>query len=113
MMLAERTMEETKYECSKCGKGFPRQHRLNKHMKTHTKPYKCLVSMPRATPDRCPAEFAEKKDLLRHRNTNHVRVDGPYKCPDCGEKLGRSDYVSRHLNESYRMRKGGKQAPCR
>ncbi|KAG7040044.1 hypothetical protein JMJ77_0010323, partial [Colletotrichum scovillei] len=49
--------------------GFPKKYMLNKHLKTHTKPVKCLVHMPRAVPDRCSEGFTDKRELNRHRNT--------------------------------------------
>ncbi|OHE99939.1 hypothetical protein CORC01_04840 [Colletotrichum orchidophilum] len=64
--------------------------------------------MPRAIPDRCPARFADKRDLERHHNTTHLRIDGGYECPDCGTKLERSDHLSRHLKKPCKKTRVGR-----
>ncbi|KAK1676423.1 hypothetical protein BDP55DRAFT_104356 [Colletotrichum godetiae] len=111
MDLAVRILEETKYGCNFCRVEFPKKYLLNKHLKMHTKPYKCLVHMPRAVPDLCPKGFSNSRDLKRHRDTTHGRVNEGYPCPNCSKKLARPDYIPRHLKRgACKSTKGSRNA---
>lgn len=71
-------------ECDICGKTFPTQKKIRRHMKIHstTKPHACTS---------CSATFADSSNLSQHlkRHTGELRnVEGkPLSCKDCGKRF--------------------------
>lgn len=67
--------------CQQCGKQYPRLCDLNKHLKAHTRPFKCPVEACKYHLLGWPTE----KELDRHRNDKHSMEPRTYSClyPPC------------------------------
>ena len=67
--------------CQWCGKQYPRLCDLNKHLKAHTRPFKCPVEACKYHLLGWPTE----KELDRHRNDKHSIEPRTYSClyPPC------------------------------
>jgi hypothetical protein len=84
--------ERTSFTCDQCSREFPAQGLLNRHLKSHSKPYKC---------EKCEKGFALKLDLLRHAKARHVDRSTYYDCPNagCSFKSPRRDNLARHQRQ--------------
>ncbi|KAF2792873.1 hypothetical protein K505DRAFT_48715 [Melanomma pulvis-pyrius CBS 109.77] len=88
--------------CKHCGKIFPRQCDLNKHMKLHIRPYRCLVKD-------CPKSwsgFIQQSHLDRHMNAVHreqLSESVEYHCPkeNCRMQTWRKDGMTRHIKTQH------------
>lgn len=89
--------------CPKCDSAFYRTCDYNKHLKKHTRPFKCAH-------DGCTMEFQYNKDLTRHNLNMHQT--GPkvlYCCPlkTCkasnsgGHGFVRKDNLRRHIKNQH------------
>lgn len=67
--------------CQQCGRQYPRLCDLNKHLKAHTRPFKCPVEACKYHLLGWPTE----KELDRHRNDKHSMEPRTYSClyPPC------------------------------
>lgn len=78
-----RDMERTDgpHVCQQCGRQYPRLCDLNKHLKAHTRPFKCPVEACKYHLLGWPTE----KELDRHRNDKHSMEPRTYAClyPPC------------------------------
>ncbi|XP_077142243.1 uncharacterized protein LOC143806145 [Ranitomeya variabilis] len=79
--------EEKPHTCPECGKGFPYNGCLVKHLRTHTgeKPYTC---------NECGKCFAHSSTLTCHIRTH--TGERPYLCPQCGKGFTSQSHVTRH-----------------
>lgn len=67
--------------CQYCGRQYPRLCDLNKHLKAHTRPFKCPIEACKYHLLGWPTE----KELERHRNDKHSMEPRTYSClyPPC------------------------------
>ncbi|GBN83833.1 Zinc finger protein 436 [Araneus ventricosus] len=80
-------LDDGRFVCQICGKGFGRKNHLVSHYRTHTgeKPFDC---------DKCGKRFGRSSDLARHRLIH--TGEKPFVCDKCGKTFGRSNYLARH-----------------
>jgi len=86
-----------KYGCEQCPRTFSKRHQLNRHLRTHTKPFKC--DQPG-----CSASFAEKRGRDRHTKSRHdsfATDKDIVKCRFCKYTSTRPDAVQRHLRKKH------------
>lgn len=81
------------YECSYCGKQWPCQSQLRRHVKIHTgeRPHKC--------PD-CGKSFSNSSNLSQHKRVH--TGERPYSCKDCGKSYRRRASLVQHERETCR-----------
>ncbi|XP_026578927.1 zinc finger protein 165-like [Pseudonaja textilis] len=81
------------YECSYCGKRWPCQSQLRRHVKIHTgeRPHKC--------PD-CGKSFSNSSNLSQHKRVH--TGERPYSCKDCGKSYRRRASLVQHERETCR-----------
>nr|XP_028576049.1 zinc finger and SCAN domain-containing protein 23-like isoform X1 [Podarcis muralis] len=81
------------YECSYCGKRWPCQSQLRRHVKIHTgeRPHKC--------PD-CGKSFSTSSNLSQHKRVH--TGERPYSCKDCGKSYRRRASLLQHERETCR-----------
>ncbi|KAM3911151.1 uncharacterized protein RB166_019840 isoform 2-T2 [Leptodactylus fuscus] len=79
--------DEKQHVCPECGKSFPYNGCLVKHLRTHTgeKPYACTE---------CGKCFAQTSTLNCHKRTH--TGERPYICPQCGKGFTSQSHVVRH-----------------
>jgi predicted RNA-binding Zn-ribbon protein involved in translation (DUF1610 family) len=84
--------ERTSFTCDQCHREFQAQGQLNRHLKSHSKPYKC---------EKCDKGFALKLDLVRHAKARHIDQSTYYDCPNagCSFKSPRRDNLARHQRQ--------------
>jgi len=93
------------HECQACQKSFRRQRDLKKHIKTHTRPYKCTHSgcnyhmegFP--TWRECDRHMATHLEQSAGRHLGYCPVKG---CPK-SQRLQRSDNLARHMKAKHRL----------
>ncbi|XP_066437350.1 zinc finger protein 569-like isoform X2 [Eleutherodactylus coqui] len=97
--------EEKQHVCPECGKRFPYNGCLVKHLRTHTgeKPYAC---------NECGKCFAQTSTLNCHKRTH--TGERPYVCPQCGKGFTSQSHVVRHqaihnVNRSFLCNGCGKE----
>ncbi|TRY89135.1 hypothetical protein DNTS_018069 [Danionella cerebrum] len=123
----EPTSKAKRFQCSHCGKGFPRIQHLNEHVRTHTgeKPFQCRVCGKAFIRERnlkthlvvhdevkafhcviCLKDFARLASLKRHQRAFHpgedVGTDGKFLiCVQCGRNFERElgDHELKHTGE--------------
>ncbi|GBO20403.1 Zinc finger protein 316 [Araneus ventricosus] len=80
-------LDDERFVCPRCGKGFGRKDLLVSHYRTHTgeKPFDC---------GECEKRFGRSSDLARHRLTH--TEEKPFVCDKCGKRFGRSCNLARH-----------------
>ncbi|PVH81611.1 hypothetical protein DL98DRAFT_623639 [Cadophora sp. DSE1049] len=90
--------------CKYCHRSFSKPHQLNRHLKSHERPFKCLLPG-------CPSRgFQYRKDLTRHVQEQHPEQSQgsarEFFCPhkwckysqETGKKrFARADQLARHM----------------
>nr|XP_034963898.1 uncharacterized protein LOC118081515 [Zootoca vivipara] len=81
------------YECSYCGKKWPCQSQLRRHVKIHTgeRPHKCTD---------CGKSFSTSSNLSQHKRVH--TGERPYSCKDCGKSYRRRASLLQHERETCR-----------
>ncbi len=100
------------HRCRSCTKSFRRVCDLNKHEKSHTRPYKCHV--PRCLyVDR---GWPTSKELERHINDKHAKNPRSFPClfPPCPYHSKRESNCKQHMEKAHgweyvRSKPGGKR----
>ncbi|GBM98376.1 Zinc finger protein with KRAB and SCAN domains 3 [Araneus ventricosus] len=108
-------LEDGRFVCPRCGKGFGRKNNLVRHYRTHTgeKPFACdkcekgfgrkdhLVIHYRTHTgekvfacDKCVKIFSQSNDLARHRRTH--TGEKTFACDKCEKTFGKSNDLARH-----------------
>ncbi|KAF2032070.1 hypothetical protein EK21DRAFT_87451 [Setomelanomma holmii] len=84
----------TLHICSNCGKHFETQGQLNRHVKTHSKPYQC---------DECEKSFALNADLKRHKASHASAQEAACHCEveGCDFETLRRDNLRRHMKNQH------------
>ncbi|XP_048345184.1 zinc finger and SCAN domain-containing protein 30-like [Sphaerodactylus townsendi] len=79
------------YECSYCGKRWPCQSQLRRHVKIHTgeRPHKCMD---------CGKSFSTSSNLSQHKRVH--TGERPYICKDCGKSYRRRASLVQHERET-------------
>ncbi|XP_060094599.1 uncharacterized protein LOC132571824 [Heteronotia binoei] len=79
------------YECSYCGKRWPCQSQLRRHVKIHTgeRPHKCTD---------CGKSFSTSSNLSQHKSVH--TGERPYICKDCGKSYRRRASLVQHERET-------------
>ncbi|GBN32087.1 Zinc finger protein 672 [Araneus ventricosus] len=92
-------LDDGRFVCPRCGKGFGRKNNLVRHYRTHSgeKPFAC---------DKCQKTFGKSNDLARHRRTH--TGEKPFDCDKCEKRFGRKDHLVTH----YRTHTGEKPFAC-
>lgn len=88
-----------RYHCETCTRSFQKRYQLNRHKKTHTRPFKCEAP-------NCPEAFAERRDLKRHIKARHISLVRPanlVKCHRCDFTAKRADSVKRHVRSQHQV----------
>jgi uncharacterized C2H2 Zn-finger protein len=85
--------------CPECGKEFKRQCDLNKHEKTHSRPWKC-------TEESCKYHnygWPTKKENERHYNDKHSPTPSLYKCnfKPCPYSSKRESNYKQHMEKEH------------
>ncbi|PVH80355.1 hypothetical protein DL98DRAFT_532139 [Cadophora sp. DSE1049] len=93
------TTSEGSFNCSFCAQTFAQKCLLNRHINTHTKPYKCLFR-------NCTERRATNRDLKRHMVV-HDPVSAPaFLCTEQGcvytvKGFKRKDNLKRHMKNIH------------
>ncbi|KAK5664198.1 hypothetical protein OQA88_414 [Cercophora sp. LCS_1] len=100
--------------CSQCRKSFPRLCDLNKHAKSHSRPFKCTVTSCKYHEHGWPTA----KELERHVNDKHSRTPRTFKCiyQPCTYESKRESNCKQHMEKKHgwvyhRSKSNGKQVP--
>lgn len=82
--------------CDECGKTYQRERDLNRHLKTHERPFTCKF-------DYCDRRFALNKDCRRHEEEVHRTKEAMecYAKYDCKFKSTREDTLRRHMKNVH------------
>lgn len=107
------------FHCQSCGKQYTRHCDLNKHIKTHSRPFKCPVEACRYSTFGWPTE----KELDRHYNDKHSKEPQTFAClwHDCNYSSKRESNCKQHMEKVHgyhyvRSRTGNKDEdtvkPC-
>lgn len=87
------------HTCDDCGKEFKRQSDLTKHLKTHSRPWKCTVEKCKYFDLGWPTE----KERNRHINDKHSDSPAQYKCsyPTCKYASKRESNLKQHMEKVH------------
>lgn len=85
--------------CQQCGKKYARACDLNKHFKTHIRPFKCPVQVCRYHISGWPTE----KELDRHYNDKHSEEPSVFSCPwqACTYTSKRESNCKQHMEKTH------------
>lgn len=90
-----------RFSCKQCGKQYPRQSGLTKHMKSHDRAFKC------AKPGCIYVQkgFPTAQDLVRHRNDRHSSNPVTLPCPfeGCSHEAKRESNLKQHMERVHRL----------
>ncbi|KAF3770387.1 hypothetical protein M406DRAFT_325835 [Cryphonectria parasitica EP155] len=109
--LAQETTDDS-FGCQSCGKEYSRLCDLNKHVKTHSRPFKCPVEDCLYYISGWPTE----KELARHFNDKHSSEPRVFSClwHGCTYSSKRESNCKQHMEKVHgynyvRSRAGGKE----
>lgn len=87
------------FHCQSCGKQYTRHCDLNKHVKTHSRPFKCPVEACRYSTFGWPTE----KELDRHYNDKHSKEPQTFAClwHDCKYSSKRESNCKQHMEKVH------------
>lgn len=87
------------FECQSCGKQYARLCDLNKHLKTHSRPFKCPVQDCRYHTFGWPTD----KELGRHYNDKHSTEPKTFSClwHDCNYTSKRESNCKQHMEKVH------------
>lgn len=87
------------FGCQTCGKQYTRHCDLNKHLKTHIRPFRCPVKNCRYHTFGWPTE----KELDRHYNDKHSPEPRTFSClwPDCDYTSKRESNCKQHMEKTH------------
>lgn len=96
--LSQQDVEEP-FECQSCGKQYARLCDLNKHLKTHSRPFKCPVEDCRYHTFGWPTD----KELDRHYNDKHSTEPKTFSClwHDCNYTSKRESNCKQHMEKAH------------
>lgn len=88
--------------CSHCAKPFARLCDLNKHSKSHSRPFKCAIQTCKYHEHGWPTA----KELERHINDKHSVTPRTYACrfPPCTYKSKRESNCKQHMEKTHRWK---------
>lgn len=87
------------FPCQSCGKQYTRHCDLNKHVKTHSRPFRCPVKACRYSTFGWPTE----KELDRHYNDKHSTEPQTFAClwHDCTYSSKRESNCKQHMEKVH------------
>lgn len=87
------------FHCQSCGKQYTRHCDLNKHVKTHSRPFKCPIEACRYSTFGWPTE----KELDRHYNDKHSKEPQTFAClwHDCKYSSKRESNCKQHMEKVH------------
>ncbi|KAK3322388.1 hypothetical protein B0H66DRAFT_201723 [Apodospora peruviana] len=88
--------------CSHCAKPFARLCDLNKHAKSHSRPFKCAIPTCKYHEHGWPTA----KELERHNNDKHSVAPRTFSClfPPCTYKSKRESNCKQHMEKTHRWK---------
>ncbi|KAM7204035.1 hypothetical protein V8F20_003733 [Naviculisporaceae sp. PSN 640] len=88
--------------CSNCAKPFARLCDLNKHAKSHSRPFKCAITTCKYHEHGWPTA----KELERHINDKHSVAPRTFACrfPPCTYKSKRESNCKQHMEKTHRWK---------
>lgn len=102
--------------CAHCSKSFPRLCDLNKHAKSHSRPFKCSFISCKYHHHGWPTA----KELERHVNDKHSLAPRTYACAfaSCNYESKRESNCKQHMEKKHgweyvRSKSNGKKLPTR
>lgn len=105
----------TPHVCAHCPKAFERLCDLNKHAKSHSRPYKCSIAGCKYTTLGWPTA----KELERHNNDKHSASPRTFPCrfPPCPYSSKRESNCKQHMEKAHnwvyvRSKSKGKRSPA-
>ncbi|KUI54335.1 Zinc finger transcription factor ace1 [Cytospora mali] len=90
---------EGPHGCQQCGKQYARACDLNKHLKSHVRPFKCPIEVCKYHMFGWPTE----KELDRHYNDKHSTEPRVFSClwPDCPYTSKRESNCKQHMEKTH------------
>lgn len=106
---------DASHACSHCSKVFARLCDLNKHAKSHSRPYKCTIPNCKYVTLGWPTA----KELERHNNDKHSASPRTFAClfPPCSYASKRESNCKQHMEKAHnwnyvRSKSKGKRSPA-
>lgn len=94
--------DAARHVCRHCPKSFGRLCDLNKHSKSHSRPYKCAV----ADCKYAALGWPTAKELERHNNDKHSASPRTFPClfPPCAYQSKRESNCKQHMEKAHNWR---------
>ncbi|KAL8340300.1 hypothetical protein RB601_006407 [Gaeumannomyces tritici] len=98
-LSAASTSEPSDLSCDVCHKRYIRQCDLNKHYKTHSRPFKCPILGCKFQERGWPTE----KELIRHQNDKHSASPQVFRCTfqPCDYTSKRESNCKQHMEKNH------------